>query len=494
MKSLPIRLRLTLWHTLLLAVLLTSFSVFVYLSMTRSLHAQVDAGLRLVAGQIMTTIQDEDGWPGFQNSDTAQPGSTLLATRGFALRLITEKGTVIGGTGNYRRLPPGPPSEGLATVFVDEDSWRIYTTLIVASTADGAAGQEAQGPMEAGVTPGRAFLQVAQSLAGVNEAQDRLGGLLLAGVLLGLILAGAGGVFLADRALRPIDAITRQASRIGAETLDGRPRDPDRRLGLALPADEVGRLARTFDEMLDRLREAFRRERQFTADAAHELRTPLTVLKGSIGVTRRRSRTKAHYEEVLAEAEAEVDRLISLSEDLLLLARTERLAGVMSAATPTADMAIVAASAVDRLRPLAQAKGVSLSLDLALPGPLMAAGDPSAFGRVIYNLVHNAIKFSQPGGLVAIEGSVANDGRTVRVRVTDSGCGIAPEDLPHIFDRFYRADRARRRVSGDAPDLQGGVGLGLTLARSLARAFGGDITAESTPGRGSLFTVLLPRP
>ncbi|MEW5934329.1 MAG: HAMP domain-containing sensor histidine kinase, partial [Bacillota bacterium] len=257
-----------------------------------------------------------------------------------------------------------------------------------------------------------------------------------------------------------------------------------------------------------RLEEAFLRERQFTSDAAHELRTPLTVLKGTIGVALHRPRTAAQYREVLHSLEAEVDRLIDLCEDLLTLARSESTAPEDRG--PVSDLGKAAALAVERLRPFATARGVALELQIQAPLPVR--GSPEHLGRAIYNLVHNAIKYTPSGGHVRVTGRIVPGGpppaattgsfssrraapphvvATAEVRVTDDGPGISPEDLPHVFAPFFRTDRARTRTTDGQPG-SAGAGLGLSIARAIARAHGGDITATSTPGQGSTFVLSLP--
>ncbi|MDI6894497.1 MAG: ATP-binding protein [Bacillota bacterium] len=493
MSSLPIRLRLTLWYTLILALALLCFGLFLYFTTARALHTQVDTSLQLVASQAVANLQDEDGRPALQNSDEPGPLPALLAARGYVIRLLADTGEVLDGTGEYRRLPVVVPAPGLATCMAAGEPWRLYTTaLTYLPDHEGPSEGSASAGTGAGV---RTYLQVAQSLAGVREAEGQMRLLLAFAIPVAVILAAAGGAFLADRALRPIDRITREARRVGAEDLG-------RRLNLKLPDDEVGRLARTFDEMLARLDKAFRRERQFTSDAAHELRTPLTVLKGAIGVALHRPRTAAQYREVLRNLEAEVDRLIALAEDLLTLARSESTAPGDQGST--ADLAQVAALAVERLRSFATARGVFLELDM--PVPLPVAGDPDRLGRAIYNLVHNGVKYTTAGGHVRVSGQIlarpqgtntplvapSTAHATAEVRVADDGPGISPEDLPHVFDRFFRADRARTRTGSEEPASGAGAGLGLTIARSIAGAHGGDIAATSTPGGGSTFVLRLP--
>jgi heavy metal sensor kinase len=289
-----------------------------------------------------------------------------------------------------------------------------------------------------------------------------------------LALASVVGLFLASRALRPVDQITRAAQSISAQDLS-------RRLNLDLPDDELGRLARTFDAMIARLDEAFRRQRRFTADASHELRTPLTIIKGDLSLALARPRDADYYRQVLAEADEEVDHMSHLVERLLALARAD--AEGLPLHRQMVNLSDLLADLIEQTRPLAEAKGLPLTAQIA-PG-LIANVDPDAVTQVVLNLLENAIKYT-PSGRVRLSAHLAGpDKREIRIAISDSGSGIPAEHLPHIFDRFYRVDRARSRELG-------GVGLGLSIARELARAHGGDVTVHSVSGEGSTFAVHLP--
>ena len=287
-----------------------------------------------------------------------------------------------------------------------------------------------------------------------------------------LVVAGFGGIFLAGRALSPIDNITRVARHISAENLG-------QRLNLRLPDDEVGRLAQTFDEMIARLDDAFRRQRQFTADASHELRTPLTVIKGQIDVSLQKEREPEAYRQVLRSVNEEVDRLIRLAGSLLALTRAD--AGQIPLTFEHVDVPEVVTGVSDQVRSTAIEKGVRFQLE---PGPAAAIqADEDLLLQLMLNLLDNAIKYTPPGGQVNVGWGM--NGNQVALWVQDTGIGISREHVPSLFDRFYRVDKARSRA-------EGGVGLGLAISRWSVEAHGGSIQVESTPGKGSTFTVLLP--
>jgi len=315
-------------------------------------------------------------------------------------------------------------------------------------------------------------VQAAQSLDVVHAQINRLLALLLLATPALLLVATGGGVFLAGRALAPIDRITRTARAIGAGNLAGR-------LGLVPRTDEVGRLAATFDQMLDRLERAFAQQRRFAADASHELRTPLTIIKGDLDVVRRRPRSRAEYEAAIDRVDEEVTRLGALMEDLLTLARAD--SGQAELAREFVYFDALVDDVVARLRRLAEAGG--LALETRLARDVAVVGDAARLRQMALNLVSNAVKYTPAEGRVRV--TLTGQDGWARLEVADTGIGIAPADLPHVFDRFFRADEARART-------EGGTGLGLAIARWTVEAHGGRLTVASQPGKGSVFTVLLP--
>jgi heavy metal sensor kinase len=471
-----IRVRLTLWYVLLLGLTLALFSGVLYLMLARALYQQVDGGLRLAAEQAIAAIDQENGQLNLQHSGGEDDGATP-SEHNLLVRIVDLDGRVVDSSGPFRDLLV--PATALAAARQGQSYF-----VTVSTRSDPTPVRLYSVPYQEN---GRMLgvIQVGQSLESVQDTLRQLLLILAFAVPVTLVVASLGGLFLADRALSPIDRITRTAQRINAEDLS-------QRLGLTLPDDEVGRLARTFDAMLARLDEAFRRQRQFTADASHELRTPLTVIKGDIGVALNRPRGAAEYRRVLAELEDEVDRLTRLVEDLLLLARADTGRPLLQ--PESLDLAGLLRAVADQVRPLAEAKG--LTLHLQVPDSLPLNGDPDKLIRLFLNLLDNAVKYTPAGGQVTLQATAAVGGWSsavtseaspaVIVQVTDTGPGIPPEHLAHIFERFYRADESRSRAAG-------GSGLGLAIARWIAEAHGGRIEVDSEPGRGSTFSVWLPR-
>lgn len=312
------------------------------------------------------------------------------------------------------------------------------------------------------------IIEVSQATDNVDETLDQLLALFQIGVPVSVLIAALGGYALAARTLSRVDRITDLARTLSADDLSGR-------LNLPHTDDEVGRLARTFDTMLERLEEAFLRDTQFTSDALHELRTPLAAMRTILDTTRVKRRSVDDYERALDDLAGETDRLQSLVADLLALAR-----GNVSAAPgfEMLDLSALLFDVADSLRPLAEEKALGLTCDV--PPGLEVRGDRDQLVRLFVNLVDNAIKFTEQGQVcITAERRLEQE---VAVVISDTGSGITPAHLPHVFERFYRADPARSA---------GGSGLGLTLARSITRAHGGTIEITSSPERGTQVTVLL---
>ncbi len=457
-----IRVRLTLWYVALLALILIAFSAMLYFTLARSLYQQADDTLRVNAEQIAGAVNVEQGQINFQNSEGDTVDALSARARGYLVRLVDARGAVADTNARFTVLPVSAGALAAArsgqlsleTVAANSHSFRILTRPIA----------------ENGVFYGA--LQLGQSLDEVTSTLQQLLLLLALIVPLTLVLASGGGFWFAQRALAPIDRITRAAQRISAADLS-------QRLNLNLPDDEVGRLAHTFDAMLARLDAAFRRERQFTADASHELRTPLTAMRGEIDVTLNRPRSAAEYRRALEELGGDVDRLTRLAEDLLTLARAD--VGRLPMQCDAFRAAHLLHAVAEQMRPLADSKHMALTVQA--DDALTAWGDVDQMLRVFFNLVDNALKFSTPGGSVTLTATGEAE-RTV-FTVADTGVGIPPEDLPHIFERFYRADEAHTSRTG-------GSGLGLSIARSLVLAQGGRMEVHSTVGRGTTFVVKMP--
>jgi signal transduction histidine kinase len=283
-----------------------------------------------------------------------------------------------------------------------------------------------------------------------------------------VVLAALGGYVLAARALSPIERIRKTAAGISTEDLSTR-------IALGKATDEVGRLAATFDSMLDRLQRSFLRERRFVADASHELRTPLAAQQAIIDVMQQRGRTVPEYRRAIDDLQVETRRMSELANGLLELARDGAVAG---ASAERIDISALLADICDSFALQVEAKGLTLTREI--PDGLEVVGDTDRMIGLFANLLANAVKFTERGRVTLTAGR--EDGGGVTVTVSDTGPGIPVDQLPHIFDRFYRSEEAR-----SSP----GAGLGLPIALAYAQAHGGSIDVQSTEGQGAVFTVSL---
>jgi heavy metal sensor kinase len=322
-------------------------------------------------------------------------------------------------------------------------------------------------------TAGSRVIQVATSLERVQALQRLMLLGLLGIVLLGTSATFAGAWWLAGSAVRPVIEITEQARHIEAGTLD-------QRLSAHATADEYRGLVGVLNRMLDRLGASFATQRRFTADVSHELRTPLTALRGEVEVALRAERSPREYQRVLHSALEEIDRMTTMTEELLLISRAE--AGLIVLRREPTDLAGEVEAVLDRLRHRIADKDLRIEHDTAADGT--ATLDRGLVVRLIDELLDNAVSYSDEGGRVMVRHE-RQDGRVLLV-VENTGTPIAAADLPYLFDAYYRADQARTRGTG--------TGLGLTTARAIARLHGGDIRASNRPppDGGARFEVDLP--
>lgn len=287
-----------------------------------------------------------------------------------------------------------------------------------------------------------------------------------------LLVGLAGGWFLCRRTLRPIERITRVAESISASSLS-------RRIDVSETESELGRLARVLNDAFTRLQESFEQQARFTADASHELRTPITVIYSQAEHALSKDRSAAEYREALEASFRAARRMKVLAEDLLTLARAD--AGQLVLNQAPFDLAQTAEDCAAILEPVAAEKGITVNLALR-HAPVV--GDAERMAEVVTNLLTNAIKYTDRNGRIDLH--VQPEGEAIVLRVRDTGVGISGEDQVHVFERFYRVDRARSRE-------QGGSGLGLAICKQIVDAHGGSIRVDSSPGEGSTFTVELPR-
>jgi two-component system OmpR family sensor kinase len=465
-----IRLRMTLWYTTILATVVVAFGAALYYLLTFTLLTSIERQLQMTAERVADAAQVRIS-PFSLERVIELPNLDVLATPGVYIQVFSL---------DAGRIVDRSASLGEAALPLDEDTLaELLAGQSQAQTVE-AGGQRLRVQSIPLAIAGRieGAVQVGTSLAQVDQTQRQLLSIEIAGGLLAIVVSAGLGALLARAALRPIDEITRAALAIS------RAEDLSRRIEVGGPADEVGRLAATFNEMLARLEALFRMQRRFTADVSHELRTPLTTVQGNIDLLHRGLADDPEARRVaLADIESEVARMSRLVNDLLLLARLD--AGIELERRPVELDTLL-------LEVYRQARLMSDGVEVRLghEDQVVVLGDEDRLRQLLLNLADNAIKYTPAGGLVSL--SLYHEGDSARIEVADTGVGIPPEDLapgpkgrPLIFERFYRADPARSSQSG-------GTGLGLSIVDWIVEAHGGRIEIESGIGRGSTFTVWLP--
>ena len=319
-------------------------------------------------------------------------------------------------------------------------------------------------------------VRVGASLAMVDNDVSTLTRLMMAAGIVILFVAPVSGYWLAGRATRPLGRIITTAARL-------RPSHMEERLPIRGTLDELDQLSLTINHFLDLLGDYLERNREFVANAAHELRSPLAAVQSSVEVTLNTDRSVAEYQDLLGEIADQCGQLRVLVNQLLLLAESD--ASRFPPETRPLRLNQVLEKSLDMFRGAAEERGIELTADMR--GEINIEGDSDRLRQVVNNLIDNSLKFTPRGGQVVVTLSQDPVHSHAVIKVADTGMGISPADLPHVFERFYRGDKSRQREN-----LTYGNGLGLSICRAIVTAHGGTIRADSSPGRGTTFTVLLP--
>jgi len=471
---LGIRLQLMLWYTAVFAALLLFTGAFFYQHLEHSLEASLDSTLQVRAQQIAggivltggtVTVRDVTGdLPGFDANPNDQRLSPVDVNNGALVRLLDAHGKLLHQTPAFRALRV--PAESVAQPL-QGTAWQ--------GTVTSSDGQEVRLFSRALTENVQLFavIQVGESLVQLHTLLHKLVGELLVVGLLVLLACALGSYWLAARAFAPIQRLAATARAIKAGDLRSRVTVPTAR-------DEVQYLALTLNEMIDSLDQAFSHQRRFVADASHELRTPVAVIRNKTDVALLGASTQQDYVTVLQGINAEAERLGNLISDLLALARGDE--GRTQFERESVRLDLLAGAVAANGEPLAAERAITL--EVQAPRPVTILGDEARLIQVVMNLLENAVRYTHPGGRVTVVVEARKN--QARLAVRDTGIGIEPEHLPHIFERFYRADPARRHRGGSSS------GLGLSIVEWVVRAHGGAVAVESQLGQGSCFTVTLP--
>src|SRR5215467_4720351 len=474
-----IRTRLTTWFASAVAVILAGFTIAVFLSRRSALYGELD---RRIESEAELTAGILAG--------VARAGGTVVRSDAAGRPVLAQElSATLEAVPDFLMITS---AQGRDPLFVRTDSTLTYGKYEqLRRTIAAAGGRRLQGTIRL-VPDGQRLRYIVRPLGrevadsgavfvGVRPESAELGleqtfSTFLLILPFGVLAAYAIGSLVARRALRPVDQITNEVR----EITDGT--SLHRRLPSSMVKDELGRLADTLNQMIGRLERSFTALRRFTADASHELKTPLTVLKAGVERALTTPKMPAESLAALEEAMDEINRMTELVDALLTLARADE--GLVRLHQEPVDLRALILETEETGELLAEPAGIEVSADAPVD-PVIIPVDGSRIRQLVMNLLTNAVKYTPAGGRVRLW-LERDDGR-VRFGVSDTGIGIAAGDLPHIFDRFWRADSARTRT-GERP----GVGLGLAICKWIAEAHGGTIEVQSRPGRGTTFSVTLP--
>jgi heavy metal sensor kinase len=448
------RLRLTLWYLGFFSLLFALFGLFLYGRLASGLRDRVDDAVAAQARTAGSLFADEIKE---QNGDVKRAALEIVGND-----LRGQQITILRG-----KIPLASSAPA---------NWQLVTD----STADSvtalpdAGAHGARAATHYQMVNGERFAILAfQPLDAVAaDLQVVRNVMLLASPVL-LAMAGIGGYLVAKRSLAPLGWMAEQARKISGRNLD-------RRLEIGRAAEELETLSAAFNELLARLDQSFDSMRRFVADASHELRTPIAVIRGEADVALSQDRPAESYRETLAVILDESRRLSRLVDDLLNLARAD--AGNVKLQQSDFYFGDLLQDCCRSAQALAGSRGISV--ECRSPEDVQYRGDEELLHRLVMNLLDNAIRHTPKGGRVGVSLEPVNS--ELRLQISDTGSGIAPEALPHLFDRFYRGDKARSRQDG-------GFGLGLAIVKWIAESHQGAVAVASTPGTGSTFTVSLPR-
>jgi heavy metal sensor kinase len=457
------RFRLTVWYVALFSLLFVVFGIFLHGLLSKDLRTRLDQSLTSEANTTSALLEDEL---------VEEKGDVRMAATEAVAGLRLQGSRVAILSGSRLLASSGPVSQQESDAVVAQAAGNASPDLLLALPQLGPNG--ARAATHRLDTLGRSFLIF--SIAPLDSIVADLGVVrrvifLALPLLLGL--AGIGGYLLSTHSLAPLNWMADQAREITGSNLN-------RRLEIGNAAEELAILAASFNELLARLDQSFEAMRRFVADASHELRTPIAVIRGEADVALSHDRGAAEYKESLAIVLDESRRLSRLVDDLLNLARAD--AGRVKLEVQEFYFNELLAECCRSMQTLASASGITLECRSA--GDVQFRGDEALLRRLAINLLDNAIRYTPPAGKVSAE--LEADPAAVRIRISDTGAGIPPEAAPHVFERFYRADKARSRQDG-------GFGLGLAIVKWIAEAHNGTVELTRNAGPGTTFTVTLPR-
>lgn len=460
--NLPIKWKLSLWYGGMLALILVTFSSGVYIYFQNSLQKSIDAKIKSIADVLSSSMTETHNQSLFGNFERYLEDALGKKPKGKFIQIIDASGK-IGARLNDLEAEAVPVS--FVTLEKALKGEIVYETI------------EARPRLRMITMPIQenrkiiSIVQVGSSLEEFEDTMKRLLIIMIISIITSISVTIVVGYFMAKKTMKPVDQIRRAAVKISSTNLD-------ERIDIKGRKDELGRLAQTFNAMISRLKDSFQRINQFSIDVSHELKTPLTILKGETELALRKDRTNEEYKRYMESNLEEIDRMSRIIDDLLLLSKAETKDINMN--LEKIDLRDLLADVCLNMKLFGENKGVEVVVRELEDIRIM--GDELKLRRMITNVVENGIKYGSSGGHVTVSSYKQNGFACIDVR--DDGPGIAGEDIEYIFDRFYRADRSRKRASGS--------GLGLSISKWIAEVHKGTIEVESRPAAGSLFTIKLP--
>ena len=446
MKKLTIKTRITLWYALLLLFILVVFNVFIYMVTSRILLKNNEDLLVEDTRQVFSIIQSEGYLLRFETP------YKIIATNSYFVIFDSSGKTSLASDIQPEILSLPIEKDQTRYLTINNTRWIVADTAI--KIEDEIVG----------------WVRVSRSLEFTMAVLKNLRIILFVSIPFYILLASFGGFFLASRALRPIDRITKIAKEISKGDLS-------RRIKMKNTGDEVGRLADTFDEMLDKLESSINKERQFASDASHELRTPIAVINAQVEQALSSKRRINEYREALRTVGNEGRKMNHIISQLIMIYMSEE--GRYKFNFETIELNEIISDIVEEFKTIADTK--KISIDFKPENKIMIKADQTLITRLFINLIENAIKYTHENGRISINSG--KDDRNANVIIEDTGIGISEKDIPYIFDRFYQAESSR---SGN------GTGLGLSIVKWIVNIHKGFIDVKSNVNKGTTFIIKLP--
>ncbi len=451
--------RLTLWYAGIFTVSSCVAFLLFYTLITSFIRERTDQEL-LAQVNRFSTLLAADGVEAVRNNAVIE--AQAAGVKKVFFRFLSQDGQVFSSSNMSYWQNIGIHKKAIEELL--QGSRQIFETVAI-------PGREEEVRILYALINPSIIMQVGEAMESYSRFLDAFKGIFILTMTFLIVVAAGIGWFMARRAVSGVEAVTRTAQKISAGTLE-------ERVPVKTRGDEIDQLAITFNQMLDRIQTLLTEIKEMSDNIAHDLRSPITRIRGTAEVALTTGKSLNDYENLAASTIEECDRLLGMINTMLMISKTET--GVDHLSREEIDLARLTREACELFDPSAEDQGVTLSC--GAPGGIRMVGDASMIQRMLSNLLDNAIKYTPSGGTVTV--SLSEKDAQVWLSVKDTGCGISPSDLPRIFERFYRCDQSRSKP---------GIGLGLSLARAIARAHGGDITATSIPSQGSTFTITLPK-